>query len=44
MIKIREKVDLKPYNTFGISAEAKYFADITSEAGFRELINFDNKT
>jgi UDP-N-acetylmuramate dehydrogenase len=44
MTKIREKVDLKPYNTFGIAAEAKYFADITSENDFRELINVNSNT
>lgn len=38
MRNIRERVDLKPYNTFGIRAEARYFADITSEREFKELV------
>jgi UDP-N-acetylmuramate dehydrogenase len=28
---LRERVNLKPYNTFGIAAEAKSFADVTTE-------------
>jgi len=31
MIQIREKVNLKPYNTFGIAAQAKYFVDVSNE-------------
>ncbi len=48
MINIRERVDLKPYNTFGISAEARWFVDINSVDEFKELIHSsiyrDNKT
>jgi len=38
MIKIQERVNLKPYNTFGIAAEARWFIDITNENDLRELI------
>jgi UDP-N-acetylmuramate dehydrogenase len=31
MLKIQEKIDLKPYNTFGIKAEARLFVEITNE-------------
>lgn len=37
MMQIREKVNLKQYNTFGITAEAKYFADITSIDELKEV-------
>ncbi len=36
-MNIRENVSLKPYNTFGIDASAKYFAEVRSEDNFREL-------
>lgn len=36
-MNIRENVSLKPYNTFGISASAKYFAEVRSDDNFREL-------
>jgi UDP-N-acetylmuramate dehydrogenase len=37
-MNIRENVSLKPYNTFGISASAKYFTEVNTEDDFRELI------
>jgi UDP-N-acetylmuramate dehydrogenase len=39
MISIEEDVDLRPYNTFGISERARYFATIHSEQDFRQLIS-----
>ncbi|HEX8061340.1 MAG TPA: UDP-N-acetylmuramate dehydrogenase [Cyclobacteriaceae bacterium] len=33
---LRERVNLKPYNTFGIAAEARWFADVTNEDDIRE--------
>jgi len=39
MISIEEDVDLQPYNTFGISERARYFATIRSEQDFRQLIS-----
>jgi UDP-N-acetylmuramate dehydrogenase len=39
MINIQEQVNLKPYNTLGITAHARYFTEITSERDLRELIN-----
>jgi UDP-N-acetylmuramate dehydrogenase len=38
MIKIRERVNLKAYNTFGINATARWFADVTTVDEFKELI------
>ena len=37
MLRIQEKVDLKPYNTFGIKAEARKFVDITNEEEARAV-------
>lgn len=39
MPKIEQHVNLKPYNTFGIEATAKYFAEIKSASEFLELLN-----
>ncbi len=36
-MELRENVNLKPFNTFGLSAEARYFVEIFSE---NELIDF----
>lgn len=41
MISIREQVDLKPFNTFGIAANARYFVTITSTDELRELMTTD---
>lgn len=38
MIQIKEKVNLKQYNTFGIEAFCDYFAEINSVEEFRELL------
>jgi len=38
MITIEENVSLKPYNTFGIEANARYFCTISSQEEFKELL------
>jgi UDP-N-acetylmuramate dehydrogenase len=43
MIKIRERVNLKPYNTFGINAEAKFFVDVFNEDDVREVFRRSNE-
>jgi UDP-N-acetylmuramate dehydrogenase len=40
MIKIRERVNLKPYNTFGINATARWFVDITNVDEARDAFAF----
>ena len=35
---IQSNISLKPYNTFGIDAEAKYFTEIKSVDDYRELL------
>lgn len=37
MISVQENVSLKQYNTFGLSADAAYFAEITDSAQLSEL-------
>lgn len=37
---IQENIALKPYNTFGIQAQAKYFASFESVDGLQELLNY----
>jgi UDP-N-acetylmuramate dehydrogenase len=39
MIRIEENVNLRPYNTFGIEAKARYFCKISSEAQLIELMD-----
>lgn len=39
MLKIQEKVNLKPYNTFGIDAQCNYFAELNSVQDFFDLIS-----
>jgi UDP-N-acetylmuramate dehydrogenase len=39
MIKIQDQFNLRQYNTFGITAHARYFADLSSEDQLRELID-----
>lgn len=39
MPEILRNVNLRPYNTFGIEALATFFAEVRSEADFRELLN-----
>jgi UDP-N-acetylmuramate dehydrogenase len=41
MISIKENVDLRPFNTFGLSARARYFAVITSVDQAKELFQSD---
>ena len=41
MIKIEENVNLKPYNTFGITASARYFCKIHTEDELLELLSTD---
>lgn len=43
-MKIKENISLKPYNTFGINAFAKYFAAFNDADQLEELIGFSNKT
>lgn len=38
MTHMEENISLKPYNTFGIDAKAKYFIRIRTEKDFQELI------
>lgn len=40
-MQIQENISLKPYNTFGINATARYFAKFTSLTELEELFNFD---
>ncbi len=39
-MQIQENISLKPYNTFGIDATARYFAKFTSLAELNELFHF----
>jgi UDP-N-acetylmuramate dehydrogenase len=39
MIKIEENINLKPYNTFGIEANARYFCKISTEEELEELLS-----
>lgn len=41
-MRILNDIPLKPFNTFGIAANAKYFAEITSEAQLRDALRLDN--
>lgn len=38
MVHIKENISLKPFNTFGIEASARYFVTISSEADLSALI------
>ncbi|MBG6236457.1 UDP-N-acetylmuramate dehydrogenase [Pedobacter sp. CAN_A7] len=38
MPPIQENISLKPFNTFGIAAQAKYFVDIQSEADLESFL------
>lgn len=40
MMQIQENISLKPYNTFGIHAKARYFAKFTSSDELDELFHF----
>ncbi|MDI9339420.1 MAG: UDP-N-acetylmuramate dehydrogenase [Sediminibacterium sp.] len=41
MIPVQNKVDLKPYNTFGLEVTTRYFAEIFSESDFIALQQTD---
>jgi len=41
MLQVEENVNLKPFNTFGIDAKAKYFRAIESEEQLQELMQMD---
>src|SRR5215213_7089931 len=43
-ITIQENISLKPYNTFGIDAYAKYFASFQSTGELKELLNHKPQT
>lgn len=38
-MKVQENISLKPYNTFGIEAKARYFAAFESVSELKELLN-----
>lgn len=38
---VQENISLKPYNTFGIDAKARYFAEILEEKDLEELLTSD---
>jgi UDP-N-acetylmuramate dehydrogenase len=40
MMNIQENISLKPYNTFGISAKAKYFASFETLPELEEVLNY----
>lgn len=41
MIPVQNKVDLKPYNTFGLEVQARYFTEVFSESDFITLQQTD---
>jgi UDP-N-acetylmuramate dehydrogenase len=41
MLQIKERVNLKPYNTFGIEVWCSFFTEIDTEVDFLELIKTD---
>src|SRR5258706_10525529 len=41
MFEVKENVSLKPFNTFGIDVNAKYFRSIESEEQLHELMQTD---
>src|SRR5689334_13223909 len=41
-MQIQENVSLKPYNTFGINANAKYFAALADTRALEELTSTTN--
>jgi UDP-N-acetylmuramate dehydrogenase len=42
LLNIQENVDLRKYNTFHVSAVARYFADVTTAAQLREALTWVN--
>ncbi len=43
-MQIQQNISLKPYNTFGINATAKFFARFTTLAQLEEVLNFNSGT
>lgn len=43
-MNIQENISLKPYNTFGINVQARYFASFQSIQGLKELLNYQPPT
>ncbi len=41
MLHVKENINLKPFNTFSIDAQAKYFCSIESEVQLQELLKTD---
>ena len=39
-MEIQNNISLKPYNTFGIDVQAKYFASFSSVSELEEAINY----
>ena len=39
MLRFEEDVSLKPYNTFGIEVQTKYFFKVTSASILKEILN-----
>ena len=44
MTSIQENISLRPYNTFGIDAQTKYFASFRSTEELAELLNYKPET
>ena len=44
MMQMQENISLKPFNTFGIDAKAKYFAAFSSLDELQEAINYQSST
>ena len=40
-MEIKENVSLKPYNTFGLNAYAKYFVKVTSLSELKDALSLD---
>ena len=37
-MQVLENVSLKPYNTFGVEASARYFAEVSTESELLDLL------
>lgn len=44
MMKIQENISLKPYNTFGIDAKARFFAAFESLTELEEIVSYKLQT
>ena len=38
MTKIKENISLKPYNTFGLEASARYFVEVSDLEELKEVL------